>query len=227
MKIVIATIKSWNIENAEKFIEKYSAEHEIHIITKKEEFNLRTLDEIVPDYIFLPHWSCIIPDNIYEKYCCIVFHMTDLPFGRGGSPLQNLIVRGYKETKISALKVTKEIDAGPIYFKESLSLHGSAEEIYIRCSEVIFDKMMPRFLEENLSPVEQDGEVVSFERRRPEQSRIEKEMSMEQIYDYIRMMDAEGYPNAFIDFGKYRIYFQKAKLENGKVLSEARIEERE
>ena len=43
--------------------------------------------------------------------------MTDLPFGRGGTPLQNLIVKGFDKTKISALKVTKGIDAGPNIFK--------------------------------------------------------------------------------------------------------------
>ena len=31
--------------------------------------------------------------EIHENYKCIIFHMTDLPFGRGGSPLQNLISR--------------------------------------------------------------------------------------------------------------------------------------
>ena len=44
--------------------------------------------------------------------------MTDLPFGRGGSPLQNLIVRGFEETMTSAIKVTKGIDTGDIYLKE-------------------------------------------------------------------------------------------------------------
>jgi len=43
--------------------------------------------------------------------------MTDLPFGRGGSPLQNLIERGIKKTKISAIKVDGGIDTGDIFFK--------------------------------------------------------------------------------------------------------------
>ncbi len=51
----------------------------------------------------------------FFNFNCVVFHMTDLPFGRGGSPLQNLISRGIYKTKISAIKVVKEIDAGPIY----------------------------------------------------------------------------------------------------------------
>lgn len=227
MKIVIATIKSWNIQNAKDFMEKYSMEHEIFIITKKEDLSLTLLEEIKPDYIFFPHWSYMIPSNIFERYCCIVFHMTDLPFGRGGSPLQNLIVRGFKETKISALRVSKEVDAGPVYFKDDLILSGSAEEIYKRCSDVIFWKMIPRFLKEDLIPTEQQGEVVLFERRKPEQSRLREEMLAEEIYDYIRMLDAEEYPKAFLDFGKYRLLFQNAKLENGKVFAEVRFEERE
>jgi len=50
--------------------------------------------------------------------------MTDLPFGRGGSPLQNLIVRGFTHTKLSALRVEKGLDTGDIYLKEDLEQYG-------------------------------------------------------------------------------------------------------
>ena len=45
--------------------------------------------------------------------------MTDLPYGRGGSPLQNLIINGHKETMMSALRCVQELDAGPIYLKKN------------------------------------------------------------------------------------------------------------
>ena len=48
--------------------------------------------------------------------------MTDVPFGRGGSPLQNLISRGIYETKISAFRCVAEMDAGPVYPKRPFSL---------------------------------------------------------------------------------------------------------
>jgi methionyl-tRNA formyltransferase len=44
--------------------------------------------------------------------------MTDLPFGRGGSPLQNLISRKIYNTKLSAIRVVKELDAGPVFLKK-------------------------------------------------------------------------------------------------------------
>ena len=54
--------------------------------------------------------------------------MTDLPFGRGGSPLQNLIERGIKQTKISAIKCVKELDGGDIYLKRDLETFDKAEK---------------------------------------------------------------------------------------------------
>ncbi|MDZ7775688.1 MAG: hypothetical protein U5L09_08890 [Bacteroidales bacterium] len=96
------------IANSNSILNKELKNHQTNdsfkIINKKEELSLELLKKITPEYVFFPHWSYIIPESIFNNYECIVFHMTDLPFGRGGSPLQNLISRGYKETKISALK---------------------------------------------------------------------------------------------------------------------------
>ena len=87
MKIVIATIKSWNIERAIALKNKYEGIHEIIIYTRKEELTYEGLCEAAPDYVLFPHWSYIIPKNITDNFECVVFHMTDLPYGRGGSPL--------------------------------------------------------------------------------------------------------------------------------------------
>ena len=223
MKIVIATIKSWNIERAKALQEKYAGIHEIVIYTKKEEFTIENVKVLEPDYILMPHWSYIVPDEITQNWNCVVFHMTDLPYGRGGSPLQNLIVRGYKETKISAIKVTSTIDGGPVYMKKPLTLEGSAQEIFVRCSDVIFKEMIPKFLEERLEPVEQTGEPVLFKRRTEKDGEITSDMELDKIYDYIRMLDAEGYPRAYIEFGEYRLSFENAVLsENGDIV-EAKV----
>lgn len=223
MKILIVTLKSWNIRNAENMILKYKNEHDFFIISRKEEFTVEFIEKIKPDFIFFPHWSYIIPSNIYENNICVVFHMTDLPFGRGGSPLQNLIVRGYQQTKISAIRVTKEIDAGPIYMKEELSLEGSAEQIFKRASDIVFEKMIPEFLKKDLIPQEQKGRVECFKRRLPEESELKEEMEMDIIYNYIRMLDAEGYPNAFIKFGNKTIKFKNAIFKQNKITAEVEV----
>jgi methionyl-tRNA formyltransferase len=113
------------------------------LINRQDDFNLKKVELLNPDRIFIPHWSYIIPKEIYERFECVVFHMTDLPYGRGGSPLQNLIVRGHKNTMISALKVVEGIDAGPIYLKKALSFVESDSILHSILLLFIFNENCP------------------------------------------------------------------------------------
>ena len=175
------------------------------------------------DFIFFLHWSELISKEIYDNYRCIVFHMTDLPFGRGGSPLQNLIIRGYTETKISAIRVCKELDAGDIYLKKELSLHGTAEEIFIRTGKIMLE-MIREIMCSDIIPSPQEGYPILFKRRKPEDGNIVNLDSIEQIYDYIRMLDAEGYPNAFLINGAMKFEFSRASLKaDGVILADVKI----
>lgn len=220
---IVATTKTWNIENAKTLISRYPNDV-FYLITEKEELTVEMLEKVRPRYIFFPHWSWIIPQEIFENYECVVFHMTDLPFGRGGSPLQNLLVRGVYSTKISAIKVDKGVDTGDVFLKEEIDIsEGNADKILSNISDIVFEKMIPRFLEEQLTAVPQTGEVVSFKRRTPQQSEIPSGLSQRQLYDYIRMLDGEGYPRAYADFGEYRACFYNAYMKDGKVFSEVEM----
>ena len=137
---IIASIKKWDLSNFEKY---YSSNPHFFLVTEKNQLTPQFISKIKPRYIFFPHWSWIIPKPIWNHYECIVFHMTDLPFGRGGTPLQNLIIRQHTKTIISALRVEKGLDTGPLYVKRRLSLNGTAEQIYKRASRSIFSKIIP------------------------------------------------------------------------------------
>ena len=190
----MATTKSWNTEKFRRLEAEYSR-YDFLLLTYKGALNVFVLEAFKPEYIFFPHWSWIIPHEIYDRYNCVVFHMTDLPFGRGGSPIQNLIARGIYKTKISAIKVCAGINTGPVYFKKDFDIsEGSAEKILKHVSDIVFGRMIPRFFAGNLILQKQSGEIVTFQRRRPEQSEIPVGLSLRQIYDYIRMLDGEGYP---------------------------------
>jgi len=213
--IVIATIKSWNIENAQEFSEQCK-DYTVWTITHKD--GLASVHELKPRYIFLPHWSWKIPKEIYSRYECIAFHMADLPYGRGGSPLQNLIMRKIYKTKISAFRVDDGIDTGPIYMKEPFDIsEGSAQELYEKASKIIFTKMIPEILNKQMQPVPQEGEVLEFKRRTPEDSAIMSVLNMRSIYDFIRMLDAEGYPRAWVKFDNRKILFQDAEFNDDKL----------
>lgn len=187
-------------------------------ISQKSDFNIEVLDAIKPEIIFIPHWSYIIPDNIFEKYTCIVFHMTDLPYGRGGSPLQNLICNGLEQTKISAIKVVKEIDAGDVYLKKTLSLHGTAQEIFLRTVPII-EQMISEIIGNAVLPECQKGGIVIFKRRKKEDGNILKLETLKQVYDYIRMLDCEGYPNAYLEIENFRLEFSRASFKDDQIIN--------
>jgi methionyl-tRNA formyltransferase len=211
-RIVIATIKSWNVKNGKKLKKLLFEKYNISILSKKNELTFDTLNIIKPKYVFFPHWSWIIPEEIYKNFKCIVFHMTDLPYGRGGSPLQNLIINKKYNTKISAINVEKNVDSGDIYLKKDFCIKtGRAQQIFQRLSKTIFFKLIPYILEHNPIPYKQKGETIPFKRRKPEQSNIQNAQlnSLADFYDFIRMLDGEGYPKSFIKVGNFNILFSK------------------
>ena len=175
-----------------------------------------TLSQMRPRYIFFLHWNWYVPSEIYETYECVCFHMTDVPYGRGGSPLQNLILAGHTSTRLTALRMVEQMDAGPVYAQRPLELTGSAQSIYEtavwKSCEVI-----RWIIDNNPAPTAQSGEATLFERRTPAQSEMAKDADSNRVFDFIRMLDAEDYPHAFIDYGNMRLELTDARLANGKV----------
>lgn len=193
-----------------------------YLLTEKAQLTPEILTKLRPRYVFFLHWSYYIPESIYKRYPCIVFHMTDVPFGRGGSPLQNLIERSVYQTQVSALRVVKGLDAGPVYLKRPLSLYGNAEEIYIRATQ-LEEYMISEIIEKEPKPKPQKGKVTLFKRRTPVQSRLNGVFSLQKIHDMIRMLDAEGYPKAFLETPHIRIEFDRSALRKGHIEATARI----
>jgi methionyl-tRNA formyltransferase len=193
--------------------------YRFHLVTAPESLTETFLEQIQPRYVFFPHWSSIIPPAIHENYECVIFHMTDLPYGRGGSPLQNLIRRGHTSTQISALRCVEALDAGPIYLKRPLSLEGAASEIFLRAANVV-EEMIETILRERPAPTPQKGEPVTFQRRKPEESDLAKApiADLNDLFDFIRMLGAEGYPRAFLDLKGHRIELARVQEESDKLV---------
>ena len=221
MTNLVCSNRAWCWPLAESLSE--ATGEEFILITSPDQLTFEALVEHEPRYVFFPHWSEIIPTKLHENWECVVFHMTDLPYGRGGSPLQNLIQRGIYETKMTALRCVEELDAGPIYSKAPLSLHGSAEEIYIRAAALI-ERMIIEILQTNLIPEPQPGvSQPGFKRRTPADSDWSSATSLNEIFDFIRMLDAPGYPRAFIKIGDFRLEFSRAQLKQDGLLADVKI----
>ena len=191
-------------------------------IQRREDLTFDYLSALEARYVWVLHWSWKVPPEITERFECVAFHMADLPYGRGGSPLQNLILRGHTTTRLAAFRLTDTLDAGPVYLKEDLSLDGAAEAIYTRASGVAAD-MICRILREGRRPVPQTGEEVVFLRRTPAESRIDRVSDLRELYDFIRMLDATGYPRAFFEHEGFRFEFGDAALSADSIQASVRI----
>ena len=220
---LVATIKPWNLS---AFEQNFSSLPGVWYLAENTEELISKANKINPRYIFFPHWSWLVPESLTEQYECICFHMTDLPYGRGGSPLQNLILNGRRDTKLTALRMEKGLDAGPVYTKMDLSLEGSAQEIYERAADRVYD-LIKYILDKKPKPLPQEGKVTVFERRKPEQSILPKAGGLDHVFDYIRMLDAESYPRAYIEYGEFRIEFSKARQSDEGLYAEVLIGKRD
>lgn len=210
---IVASCKEWHRLAFERFAQ--SAGDSWRYVDSNESL-AAAVASASPRYIFFMHWNWQVPAEIFDKHECVCFHITDVPYGRGGSPLQNLIAAGKTATMVSALRMERELDAGPVYAKRPMSLDGRAEEIYLRAGELCWE-MIREIVASEPTPQPQRGEATVFRRRKPEQSVLPSDGTLAKLYDHIRMLDAPGYPLAFIQHGGFRLEFGHAEVKDGVV----------
>ena len=206
-----------------QLFEKLKKKYNIEFVCEKcklEETILRTN----PTKIFFFHWSYIVPKNIYNKYECINIHTSNLPNGRGGSPLQNQIIDNIITTRVNSLKMTdKGIDAGPIYCYKEISLQGSIFDIWLTLGNVSYD-LICKIIDENLIPIEQENNCLKkYNRRKNNIIPFDKQDDLLKIYDFIRMLDFEDYPSPYIKMGIYKLEFNRANFNGEEIIADVKI----
>jgi len=215
-KFIIASTTPY-IKRVFKF--KNTKKRRFIFIKKQKELSIKSVSKIKPKIIFLPHWNWILKKEIFEKFNCIGFHCTPLPFGRGGSPLQNMIIRGREKSTVCAIKIDYGIDTGPIYLREKISFKGRAEDIMFSLN-IAIAKMILKLSKKLNKPKKQKGKAYYFKRRKPAMSILPKSSNIKRMYDHVRMLDInlKKFPKAFIRYGNFKIIFEEPKLFKKKLI---------
>ena len=190
------------------------------VVKNKDQLNIEFINDHKPDFIMFPHWSHKVPAEIYQNFKCICFHSTPLPYGRGGSPIQNMISLGHDETEVCSLLMTEEFDAGPIYIRSKVSLEGNLDQILVRIYKVIADQIF-ELLKKDIEPIEQVGEVVKFSRIIDNTIKFSEQLN--KIFDKIRMLDSSIYPQSYIDVEDCKIEFKNAKYVEDQIQASVTI----
>lgn len=120
--------------------------------------------DIRPRYAFFVNWSELVATPEIERFECVNFHCTDLPYGRGGHPIENLLLSGVTETMMTAHRMVRELDAGPIYFKLPISLEGITKDAILDGFVEPCARLIGKIIDTEPQPEPQQGRVVRFSR---------------------------------------------------------------
>jgi len=101
---------------------KFGRENNIPVLTVDEiKENLITkIKNLDPDFIVVADYGHILPGNLLQipKYKALNVHHSLLPKYRGPTPAPSAILAGEQESGVTVIKMTQDVDAGPIYAQE-------------------------------------------------------------------------------------------------------------
>lgn len=208
IQILVDNIKSYIIPYAKELNQFFlSLHHDSRLIHNSKEVEQG-------DILFLLSCQNIFKDLHLNKNN-IVIHASDLPKGRGWSPMTWQILEGKNEITVSLFEATSKVDAGVIYLQEKLIFEGHEllPELQEKLSNVIV-KLAKKFVEiyPKIEGKEQIGEPTYYPKRTPKDSELDIHKTIEEQFNLLRVCDNEQYPAFFIKNGmKYILKIEKSQ----------------
>ena len=151
----------------------------------------------------------------------IVVHASDLPGGKGFSPLQWQILEGRQKIVVTLLEAVLAVDAGPYYFKSSLEFDGT--ELHDELRHKLGSKIIEMCLDfaergDSLVPLPQQGEESFYPRRKESDDEMDIRKSILEQFNHLRIADNDRFPVYFRHLGqKYilKVYKERSQPPAG------------
>ncbi len=199
MKIYCVGYRSWALK-IYKILQK-KTKHKFKIQSTKKNISIKEIKKFKPKYILFYGWSDKVPSYLIKNFFCIMLHPSPLPKFRGGSPIQNQIIRNIKSSKVTLFKMDEKFDSGPIMLSHKLSLDGHMADIFNRLTEIGINLTI-KVLKNKYKLKSQNHKIATYyKRRKPSQSYISinelKNKNSNYLFNKIRMLE-DPYPNAYI-----------------------------
>ena len=197
-------VRSW----LERWAEEFRGAHDVAIVEQASQCN-------GGDLLFMISCNEMIEAGIRDSYGrALVIHASDLPEGRGWSPMIWQVLEGRNKITLTLFEATDRVDEGAVIRKACFSLCG--DELYDEINAHLFDAEMKLmdFAVQNfpaLSPVLQVGSNATYyEKRTPENSRIDPEKTISSQFNLLRVADPIRYPAFFEWKGcRYKLVLEK------------------
>ena len=187
---------------------KHSVSHSVELVS--------TLAQLSGgDLLLLISCSQIVHESIRQAFKkVLVIHASDLPHGRGWSPLVWQIIEDKREIAVSLLEAADPVDSGALWGQRWLKFDGT--ELFDEINAALFsaeielmDFAVAQF--DCVVPMPQaESGATWYRRRSPEDSRLDPGKTLAEQFDLLRVADPERYP-AFFDYRgvRYEIAIRK------------------
>lgn len=133
---------------------------------------LELVREKKPDIGVLASFGKIIPQAVIEAFPMGILniHPSLLPKYRGTTPIESAILNGDKETGVSVMGLVKEMDAGPVFAQEKVTLRGNEtkQELYERLARLgwaLLIRVLGDVVRNNVTGVEQNNSQATFTKK--------------------------------------------------------------
>ncbi len=172
------------------------------------------------DVLVLLSWQSIVSREVLDRYRnTVVVHASDLPNGRGWSPMIWEIIEGRTEFTFSLLEAAEEVDSGTIYVQEKCSLSGTElvgelRDFQVRMTLSLCLKFLSCYPQSLSYGRAQVGDGTWYPRRGPEDSVLDPERTIADQFDLLRTVDNEAYP-AFFEYRGERYLLKIEKDRRG------------
>lgn len=165
--------------------------------------------EIPPsDMAFYLSCGQIVPPKILKtNRHNLVVHGSDLPRGKGWSPISWQILEGNKTISMTLFEAIERVDAGPIYLQKKMAFHGGEllEEIHRKTACYTID-LCTSFIKQAHALVPEaripNGKESSYPKRGPKDSELDPQMPLAAQFNLLRIVDNERFPAFFTHGGR-------------------------
>lgn len=166
------------------------------------------------DIVFILGYTKVLDEFfLYSNKLNLIVHESDLPKGKGFSPVQWQILEGKNQIIFTLFEAQKEIDSGDIYLQKKVQFSGYElfDEIRkIQGKETL--NLIDEFLKQypNIVAKKQLGEETIYPRRKDKDDMLDINKTIKDQFNHLRIANNDEYPLWFeIDGHKYNLKIEK------------------
>ena len=205
MKLQILTTKnSWFYRNKHKIPKNYKKYLNKNLINSH--LNIKKNYDIT---IVISYYKIIPKKYLYYSRYNLVVHESDLPKGRGMSPLYWQILNGKTKIVFSLFECSEKMDSGKYYLKKSFYfdptlIYEEIKEKQVKCAFTLIDSFLIKFSrKKNVKSYFQKGKATYFSKISNKVSELNINKSIKNQINKIRTRDNKNFPACF--------YYKKRK----------------